>query len=345
MKTTVSFPGLGIGEFTMDRVAISFSEKWNIYWYAIIITMGIIVAFIHAYLRTKQEGIKEDDLLDVGLFIIPIGVLGARLYYVLFDAIKHPGSYQNFVDVIAIWRGGLAILGGVLFGAATLVVVCALKKINPLKVMDCVAPGVMMAQAIGRWGNFVNGEAHGGVVPESSPLYFLRMGLFEEGRMQYFHPTFLYESLWNVVGFILITLFYRKKKFNGQIVLAYFIWYGFGRMFIEGLRTDSLYIGSFRTSQVLSAVLFVVGIALMIAGLVFSRRGKFEKWLKVQWATPAAAGVTEAVADDQAASSEAASLEATSSETTFSEAASPEAASEADTADETGEENTHTPKE
>ncbi len=289
MKTTVSFPGIGIGEFTLDRVAFEIFGK-PIYWYGIIITCGILIAFLHAYLRTKQEGIIADDILDVGLWTVLCGVVGARLYYVLFDFLERPKNYQSFVDVIAIWNGGLAIYGGIIGGTLAILGVSLFKKINPLKVMDTIAPGVMIAQAIGRWGNFFNGEAHGGVVSEGSPLYFLRMGLFEDGRMQYFHPTFLYESLWNIVGFTLITIFYRKKKFNGQVTLAYFAWYGFGRMFIEGLRTDSLYWGPFRVSQVLGGICFAVGAGLMIACLIFRKKGMFDKFLTVKWAEPAVAG-------------------------------------------------------
>ncbi len=284
MQTTVSFPGLGIGEFTMDRAAFHITENWAVYWYAIFIVCGMIGAFIHAYIRVKQEGIREDDILDVGLWTIFVGVIGARLYYVLFDFMDRPDHYQSFTDVIAIWNGGLAIYGGIIAGATAIAVVCAMKKINTLKVMDCIAPGVMLAQAMGRWGNFVNGEAHGGVVSEGHPLYFLRMGLYEGGRMQYFHPTFLYESLWNLAGFALITVFYRKKKFNGQILCAYAAWYGFGRMFIEGLRTDSLWWGPFRVSQLIGAICFIVGTACLIAGLILSKKGMLDKWLTVRWA-------------------------------------------------------------
>ncbi len=289
METTISFPGLGIGEFTLDRVAFEIFGK-PIYWYGIIITCGIMIAFLHAYLRTRQEGILPDDILDIGLWTVLCGVVGARLYYVIFDSFENPGRYKSFLDVIAIWEGGLAIYGGIIGGALAILGVSLYKKINPLKVMDTIAPGVMIAQAIGRWGNFFNGEAHGGVVPEGSPLYFLRMGLFEDGRMQYFHPTFLYESLWNIVGFALITVFYRKKKFNGQVTLAYFAWYGFGRMFIEGLRTDSLYWGPFRVSQLLGGICFAVGVGLMIACFILQKKGKLEKLLTVKWAEPLPAG-------------------------------------------------------
>jgi len=149
----------------------------------------------------------------------------------------------------------------------------------------------MLAQAIGRWGNFVNGEAFGYEVAEGSALYPFRMGLIsdytETGNvMHFYHPTFLYESVWNIVGFIIISFLYRKKKFNGQIALMYFAWYGFGRMFIEGLRTDSLYVGPFRISQVVGAVCFVVGTGLIIAGMILVNKGKLDKWLTVRWAEP-----------------------------------------------------------
>jgi phosphatidylglycerol:prolipoprotein diacylglycerol transferase len=148
-----------------------------------------------------------------------------------------------------------------------------------LKVFDMVAPGVMLGQIIGRWGNFVNGEAHG---VETSESFFLRMGLMGAAdtdypfRMVYFHPTFLYESLWNLIGFVLINLFYKKKKFDGQIVLMYLAWYGFGRMLIEGLRTDSLYIGVFRISQVVGFLCFAICTALLVYFYIRSRRGELD---------------------------------------------------------------------
>lgn len=300
MSTTVSFPGLGIEEFSFDRVAFDLFGK-PIYWYGVIIMLGIVAAFIHALFRAKQEGIKGDDILDIGIFTVFFGVLGARLYYVLTTLDTH--EYKNFIDVIAVWEGGLAIYGGIIAGCTAVVVTCLVKKINPLKVTDCVAPGVGLAQAIGRWGNFMNGEAYGYEVTEGHLLYPFRMGLisdYTEGlEMRYYHPTFLYESLWNVVGFVIITLLYRKKKFNGQVTLMYFAWYGFGRMFIEGLRTDSLYVGPFRISQVVGAVCFIAGVALLIAGFVLSQKGKLDKWLTVHWAEVVPAE-GEAVTDETA---------------------------------------------
>ena len=298
MNTTVSFPGLGIGEFTVDRVAFELFGK-PIYWYGVIIMLGMVAAFIHAIVRSKREGFSSDDVLDIGIFTVLFGVLGARLYYVLTTLDTH--EYKTFIDVIAVWEGGLAIYGGIIGGCTALVLTAVYKKINPLKVMDAVGPGVMIAQAIGRWGNFMNGEAFGYEVPADSLLYPFRMGLLsgytETGNvMHYYHPTFLYESLWNIAGFVLICFLYRKKKFNGQVALMYFTWYGFGRMFIEGLRTDSLYVGPFRISQVVGAVCFVAGAALIAVGTILVNKGKLEKWLTVRWAEPVPAE-GEAVAE------------------------------------------------
>lgn len=268
-KVTLAFPGLGIGDFVVNKVALTIPlfGGIEIRWYGLLITMGMVLAFLYAYYRCKNVGISMDDLLDFAIFGILAGVIGARLYYVIF----YEGHYDSFIDVIAIWNGGLAIYGGIIGGALALFLVSKYKKISFLKLFDCVAPGVMIAQAMGRWGNFCNGEAYGGIVSSDSPLYFLRMGVYPHLHdyldipgMIYVHPTFFYESLWNFVGFILINIFYKKKKFDGEIFFWYIAWYGFGRMFIEGLRTDSLWIGPFRASQVVGLLCFLVGTAFVV---------------------------------------------------------------------------------
>ena len=272
----VSFPGLGIDTFQLNPVAFELFGL-EIRWYGLFIVTGMVVAFLYAYYRSKQEGFTLDNLLDVGIYAIFFGVLGARLYYVIMklDTYILPGrsAWENFKDMINIRGGGLAIYGGIIAGALTLFVFCRIKKKDWRRLFDLAAPGVMIAQALGRWGNFFNGEAHGGIVSEGHPLYFLRMGLYPNDlntpAMAYVHPTFLYESLWNILGFVLINVFiYKRKKFNGQIVLTYAAWYGFGRMLIEGLRTDSLYLGGgnsgIRVSQLVGFLCFVLGTALMI---------------------------------------------------------------------------------
>ncbi len=289
-KSLVSFPGLGIGEFKVDNVAISFGDSFQIYWYGVIITIGIITAFMYAVFRGKYEKVKFDDLIDIALWTVILGVVGARMYYVLTKLdtyIPEPFDFFEFVgNIFNLRQGGLAIYGGIICGILGIVISTRIKKMNTIKLMDMIGPGVMIAQAIGRWGNFFNGEAFGGIVSESHPLYFMRMGLiskntqadFSRYDMVYVHPTFLYESLWNVCGFILINIFYKKKKFNGQIACMYLSWYGFGRMFIEGLRTDSLYIPgtAIRISQLVGALCFVIFGGLLIAGLIYSRKFKDE---------------------------------------------------------------------
>ena len=273
----ISFPGLGIETFTVNPIAFSLPifGGISVRWYGLIITCGIVLAFIYSAYRAKQEGILFDDLLDIGIFTVIFAVIGARAYYVLTSLDR----YDSFYEAIAIWEGGIAIYGAIIAGALTIWLCCRKKKIPPLKMMDAVAPAVMIGQILGRWGNFFNGEAHGGVVEEGSPLYFIRMGLYPndvEGvlGMAYVHPTFLYESLWNLLGFLLINFLYKKKRFDGQVVLMYATWYGFGRMWIEGLRTDSLMVGPFRISQLVGLFCFIAGAALLTYFLLKARKAE-----------------------------------------------------------------------
>ena len=270
-KVILSFPGLGIDNFELNPVAFL-----TVHWYGIIITLGMVAAFFYAVYRAKQIGIKIDDMLDVALFLIPCSVIGARIYYVLTTL----DQYDSFLEMIAIWNGGIAIYGGVIAGVITVFFVCRYKKLKPLDVMDCIAPGLILAQSVGRWGNFFNGEAFGCVVPETSPLYFLRMGVispmsidkFGNAAMYYVHPTFFYESVWNLVGFLLMHFLYKKKSFSGEVILWYATWYGFGRMFIEGLRIDSLMIGPFRISQLVGLVCFVGGLLGIVWGRIYTAK-------------------------------------------------------------------------
>ncbi len=311
--TKVAFPGLGIGMMEMNKVAITLFGKVEIRWYALFITMGIVLAFAYAIFRGKRnEGIVTDDVLDVGLATVVCGVIGARLYYVLTTL--DTGDYQSFVDVIAIWNGGLGIYGGIIGGCLGILGVCLWKKISWRKLFDMIAPGVIIAQAMGRWGNFVNGEAYGYAIGDTTRYYFftkehlLASGegtLFHLFRMDLgqgicYHPTFLYESVWNLCGFILINALYRKKKFDGQVALMYFAWYGFGRMFIEGLRTDSLYVPGtqIRISQLLGLCAFLISAGLLTYFLIQKRKD-------APLFAPAGAGVVPA-SEDEAASEESA---------------------------------------
>ncbi len=299
--TTVSFPGLGIGEFKINPVAftIPIGDGIEVRWYGLLIVLGIMLAFAYCAYRSRQEGVSFDDLLDIAIFTIIFSIIGARLYYVLTSL----DSYDSFLDVFKIWEGGIAIYGAIIAGAITIFTVCKVKKYSinkTLKFLDATALGVMLGQIIGRWGNFCNGEAFGEVVPQNSFLYFIRMGLNSGNtgyQTMFVHPTFLYESLWNLVGFIVIHFLYKKKKFDGQIVLMYLAWYGFGRMFIEGLRTDSLYVGSFRISQIVGFLCFVVFGALLVINLIRAYKKKPDE----NEYTPAFGGVseTEAESEDQ----------------------------------------------
>ena len=260
--SAVSFPGFNIDKFELNSVAIKIGD-FEIAWYALIITLGMVAAILYAISQTKKIGLTTDELLDFAIITIPMGIVGTRLYYVL----SKPEEFDTFYDVINIRNGGLAIYGGLIAGAITVFIICCVKKIKFLAFADCAMPGIMLAQGIGRWGNFMNGEAFG-----AETDIFCRMGInnvLTMNRMIYVHPTFLYESLWCIGGFLLIFFLIRRfKKYDGQIFFVTCGWYGFGRMLIEGLRADSLYtyIGdlSFRTSQVLAGAIFLTCAALLI---------------------------------------------------------------------------------
>jgi len=253
----LSFPGFGIGPFKVDSVAFSVFGR-EIAWYALIICAGMILAFFYSKNRAKIYGIVEDDFYDLVIFMIPIGIIGARLYFVL----RKPELYKSFYDVIAIWNGGLGIYGGIIAGFLTVLVVSRIKKMKFLRILDAVSPGVMIGQLIGRWGNFMNAEAHG----TETDLPW-RMGISDTGDITHFyHPTFLYESLWNLIGFLLIHfLIQKKKRKDGYIFCFYIGWYGFGRTFIELLRTDSLYINIFGNDYRISSL---VGIFSVFAAVI-----------------------------------------------------------------------------
>ena len=259
--SSISFPGFGIDSFDINSVAFTIGS-FEIAWYAIILTLGIVAAVAYTMWRARQVGITYDEIIDYALFVVPSGIIGARVYYVLTSLEK----YDSFWEMINIRNGGIAIYGAIIGGAIAVFIVSKVKKIPFLVMADCCTPGIILAQSIGRWGNFANGEAFG-----YETDIFCRMGLSNSltgYELQYVHPTFLYESLWNIVGVILINLFYKHKKYDGQVFLLVFGWYGLGRMFIEGLRQDSLYSEifglEFRTSQVLAAIILIATVSALI---------------------------------------------------------------------------------
>lgn len=222
----------------------------DIRWYGILIACGMMTAVLLSCRRAHYHGITEDDVLDVCIWMLPVGVIGARLYYVLFNL----DYYTTLSSVFNIRGGGLAIHGGLIFGMATVIIICRRKSINPLNMLDLFIPTVALAQAIGRWGNFFNGEAHGG--PTDLPWAILVDG-------QLVHPTFLYESIWCLILFIALSWFDKNKRSaHGQTFSLYLIFYSLERFLVEGLRTDSLMIGPFRQAQVISICAIAAGILL-----------------------------------------------------------------------------------
>lgn len=256
MENFISFPGLGI-EFNINRVAFSLFG-FDIYWYALIIATGIIIAYMYANAEGKRQGIDRDVFSDVLLIALPSAIVCARAYYV-FTKWDYYG--KNISEIFNLRGGGIAIYGAVIGALISVFIYCRLKKHNFLKLADIGAVGLLIGQSLGRWGNFVNVEAYGRETES-----FLRMGIIspETGKVIYVHPTFLYESVWNFAGIIIFAYLMRKKKADGQILWGYILWYGLGRFFIEGLRTDSLMVGNFRISQVVAAVSVLAGGALSI---------------------------------------------------------------------------------
>lgn len=250
----------------IDPVAISIGPI-KIYWYGIIIALAMLIGISLATKEAKKLGLEEDTMVDMALWAIPIGFIGARLYYVLF---KWDYYIQNPSEIIAIWNGGIAIYGGLIAGGLAVYWFARRKKMTLTLLLDILAPSVLLAQSIGRWGNFINQEAHGGAVSRQFlETLYLPEFIIEQMNINgtYYHPTFLYESLWSLLGFILLIILRNQKGLlrRGEVALSYVIWYSFGRFFIEGMRTDSLWIGDImRVSQMLSLVLFISAIILLV---------------------------------------------------------------------------------
>ena len=255
--SVISFPSLGIEWDPARSISIG---PLSIYLYGLIIATGLLLAVFYGCRRSRQFGINEDTLTDGVLWVTPFAFLCARLYYCLFYW-EEGGYADNLLSILYVWQGGLAIYGGVIGAIVGIIVFCKVKKISVGAVLDIVALGFLIGQAMGRWGNFFNREAFGAETDS-----FLRMGLYNTytGMTEYHHPTFLYESLWNLVGFIALHFLSKKRQYDGQIALGYAAWYGLGRVFIEGLRTDSLYIGAFRVSQLVAGASFVLAAAMLI---------------------------------------------------------------------------------
>ena len=253
--TTITFPSLGIelnpsGGFSLGPL--------NVRWYGVIIVLGMLLAVWYAGKRAKEFGFTEDDLIDGFLVVLPVAIICARAYYCVFNWQLYR---DDPISCLYIWKGGLAIYGAVIGALLGTFVFARVKKIRFTAVLDLVLLGFMIGQCIGRWGNFFNREAFGYETDS-----FLRMGLLNPatGVTKYYHPTFLYESLWNLVGFIALHFLSKHRKFDGEIALGYAIWYGLGRVWIEGLRTDSLYLGPVRVSQLLAGISCIAAIVVLV---------------------------------------------------------------------------------
>ena len=255
LTSPITFPGLGLEMNPPSYIEIG---TFKIHFYGMIIAFGLMLAVFYGLRRCKQFGIKSDDLLDGVLWIVPFAIICARAYYVIFEWDQYAADP---ISALYIWKGGLAIYGGVIGAAIGIIVFTKVKKISTGAIFDLVGLGFLIGQSIGRWGNFFNREAFG-----AQTDIFIRMGLTNPvtGVVEYWHPTFLYESLWNAVGFVLLHFLSKKRQYDGQIALGYVAWYGLGRALIEGLRTDSLWWGPFRVSQLLAAVSCIAAVAVLL---------------------------------------------------------------------------------
>ena len=262
----ITFPMLGEG-FKLTFLPYLTIFGWRIYWYGVIIAFGFLLAVLYCMKRAKDFGITQDDVVDMLICAVPLAVICARLYYVIFyrdsdGTNPYFDGQHDLLDLVQIWNGGLAIYGGVIGGVLGCALAAKLKKIPFRVLVDLGGLGLLIGQAIGRWGNFTNREAHG-----TDTTLPWRMGLVYSFKTFYFHPTFLYESLWNAVGFVLLHFWSKKRRrFDGETFLLYVIWYGIGRAMIEGLRTDSLYVGStnLRVSQLIAILTFLFAGAILL---------------------------------------------------------------------------------
>ena len=253
--STISFPTFGIEVNPPRFLEIG---PLTVYYYGLIIGIGLLLAVTYCCKRSKEFGLTEDHVLDGLILVLPIAVICARAYYCAF-------AWDEFaadpISVLYIWNGGIAIYGGVLGAIFGMWIFSKWKKVKLAAVLDLILLGFLIGQSIGRWGNFMNREAFGAETDT-----FLRMGLTNmyTGVTTYFHPTFLYESMWNAVGFVILHFASKKRKYDGQVALGYAAWYGLGRTLIEGLRMDSLYWGPFRVSQCLAAVSCIAAVVVLV---------------------------------------------------------------------------------
>ena len=276
MVNEISFPKLGL-ELKLPENLISFGN-FSIKWYGFLIVLGMVLAVIFAFRNCKKFGLDMEVLYEPVFYAVMAGIIGARLYYCIFnfDAYK-----DNPISILYIWEGGLAIYGGIIGAGVVGVLMCKSRKVPVLPVLDMASMGFLIGQGVGRWGNFFNAEAFGcntnlpwGMTGPSIVSQLYSSGVTGDVvPTDPVHPTFLYESLWCLLGFLLLRVFVlKRRRFDGQIALMYVMWYGFERMFVEGIRTDSLMVGNIRVSQLLSFVLFIAATVTLIVIALKIRR-------------------------------------------------------------------------
>lgn len=258
----ISFPMFG--DFSINPPSFFLLFGKPIYFYGVIIACGMVLAALYCSKRAPEFGLTEDDLYGMLIWAIPLCVIGARLYFVAFSWDYYS---EHLNEIFSIRNGGLAIYGAVITGVIVAIIWCRAKKVSFFAMADLASFGLLIGQAVGRWGNFMNREAFG-----AETDIFCRMGLTFEGmETLYVHPTFLYESLWNVIGLIVLHIWTKRggRKFDGEVFWLYILWYGIGRAWVEGLRTDSLYVGStdIRVSQLLAAVSAIAALVMIIVKL------------------------------------------------------------------------------
>ena len=289
MAEALSFPGLGL-EFEISRVAFTVGDS-PIYWYGIIVAVAFLAAAAYVLLRAKVFGLDGDRVMDVVLGGVLAGIIGARLYYVMF---RWDTYSRDIMSVFNIREGGIAIYGGLAGGVIAAVFLCKLRRVKLLPMLDLAAGGIILGQMIGRWGNFVNMEAFGANTQAAwgmtspSIAWYLRQNMRELTAQGFqiqpdmpVHPTFFYESMWCLLGFLFILWFTRRRRFDGEIGLIYIGWYGIGRFLIEGLRTDSLMLGTMRVSQVVALLCVLVSAITLITVLSRIKRANDPDYLKI----------------------------------------------------------------
>ncbi|EVD65549.1 prolipoprotein diacylglyceryl transferase [Staphylococcus aureus AMMC6072] len=275
---------MGIVFNYIDPVAFNLGPL-SVRWYGIIIAVGILLGYFVAQRALVKAGLHKDTLVDIIFYSALFGFIAARIYFVIF---QWPYYAENPSEIIKIWHGGIAIHGGLIGGFIAGVIVCKVKNLNPFQIGDIVAPSIILAQGIGRWGNFMNHEAHGGSVSRAflEQLHlpnFIIENMYING--QYYHPTFLYESIWDVAGFIILVNI-RKHLKLGETFFLYLTWYSIGRFFIEGLRTDSLMLTSnIRVAQLVSILLILISISLIVYRRIKYNPPLYSKVWALPWPT------------------------------------------------------------